>query len=266
MKPTDREYLEVNKNSWNNKVAVHLESDFYNMKAFKEGKTSLNSIELDLFGDLNGKKVLHLQCHFGQDSISMARMGAEVTAIDLSDEAIKAAKILAEEEGADCTFICCDVYDVPNHIKEEFDIVFTSYGTIGWLPDLNQWATIISNCLKADGRFLFVEFHPFIWMFDDDFTKVTYPYSSAKAIKESETGTYADFEADMEQEFIMWNHGLSYVMTSLLTQGLKINAFQEFDYTPYACFQNTYEFEPGKYRLKNFEDKVPYVYALEALK
>lgn len=108
----EEDYIQINKNSWNNKTKIHLHSEFYNVEGFKQGKTSLNPIELDLLGNIAGKKILHLQCHFGQDTISLARMGAHVTGIDLSDKAIDTAKELAVSMGQDVQFICCNIYDL----------------------------------------------------------------------------------------------------------------------------------------------------------
>ena len=148
--------------------------EFYDLDNFVKGKTSLNSIELDLLGDVKGKTILHLQCHFGQDTISLSRLGAEVTGIDLSDKAIQSAQQIAKDTHSNANFICCDIYDLPNHLDKQFDIVFTSYGTIGWLPDLDKWANIVSHYLKPNGQFVFVEFHPVVWMFDDNFEKIGY--------------------------------------------------------------------------------------------
>ena len=159
-------YIEVNRNAWNNKVEIHLKSDFYDLNGFLGGKSSLNDVELQLLGAIKGKSILHLQCHFGQDTISLSRLGAEVTGVDFSDSAIEAARKLAVATQSNAQFICCDLYDLPEHLDKKFDIVFTSYGTIGWLPDLNKWSEIVSYFLKPMGHFVFVEFHPFICIFD----------------------------------------------------------------------------------------------------
>jgi len=141
----ENNYIEINKQSWNKKTDAHINSDFYDMPGFLNGNTSLNSIELELLGDITGKEILHLQCHFGQDTISLGRLGAHATGVDLSDNAIAQAKLLTEKTKADAKFICCDIYELPNYLDKQFDIVFTTYGTIGWLPDLNKWASIIHN-------------------------------------------------------------------------------------------------------------------------
>lgn len=259
-------YLEINRQSWNNRTDTHLKSEFYDLKNFKKGRTSLNSIELELLGDLSGKSILHLQCHFGQDTISLSRLGAEVVGVDLSDKAIKSAKQLSKETSSNTTFICCDIYDLPRYLDQRFDIVFTSYGTIGWLPDLNKWAEIISRFLKPNGQFVFVEFHPVVWMFDDNFEKIDYRYFNSGAIIESESGTYADKNADITQEYVMWNHGLSEVVNNLVKNGLEINSLNEYDYSPYDCFNKTKEFEPRKYRIEHLNDKIPMVYSIVAKK
>ena len=259
-------YLEINKKSWNAKVEPHLKSDFYFVDEFLKGRTSLNSIELALLGDVKGKRILHLQCHFGQDSISLSRMGAKVTGIDLSDKAIETGKDLAKQCNTDTEFICSDVYDLPNILEEKFDIVFTSYGTIGWLPDLEKWAGVIDYFLKPGGQFIMAEFHPVVWMFDDDFKDIAYNYFNEKPIVETYEGTYADFSAEIVQDYVMWNHSLSEVMQNLINKNLVIEQFQEFDWSPYSCFKHIEEFEKGKWHTEKFGNKIPMVYAISAQK
>ncbi|WP_449397925.1 class I SAM-dependent methyltransferase [Chryseobacterium wanjuense] len=259
-------YLEINKNSWNAKVEPHLKSDFYFVDEFLKGRTSLNSIELELLGDVKDKTILHLQCHFGQDSISLSRLGAKVTGIDLSDKAIEAAKELAQKTGTDTQFICTDLYSLPNALNQKFDIVFTSYGTIGWLPDLNEWAKIINQFLKPEGKFVMAEFHPVVWMFDDEFEEVKYNYFNEKPIVETYEGTYADTSADIFQEYVMWNHSLAEILQNLIENDISIEKFKEYDWSPYPCFKHVEEFEKGKWRISKFGNKIPLVFALEAQK
>lgn len=262
----EENYIAINRQSWNAKTDVHLTSEFYDLARFVNGKSSLNDIELNLLGDVQHKSILHLQCHFGQDSISLARLGAEVTGVDFSDRAIDAAKQLAQDVNVNATFICCDIYDLPTHLTEQFDIVFTSYGTIGWLPDLDKWAHCVSQFLKPMGKFVFVEFHPVVWMFDDDFTKIAYNYFNTGPIVEIERGTYADKSADITQEYVMWNHSMSEVVNSLIQHGLEIKKLEEFNYSPYNCFAHTVEHEPKKYSIAHLGDKIPLVYAIMAQK
>ena len=259
-------YIEINKNSWNNRTDVHFNSDFYDNVNFIKGRSSLNKIELDLLGDVKGKSILHLQCHFGQDTISLNRLGAHSTGVDFSDKAIERAKELASLTNSDAMFICCDIYELPQYLDKEFDIVFTSYGTIGWLPDLDKWAKIVSRFLKPNGKFVFVEFHPVVWMFDDNFNKIKYNYLNTGPIVENEEGTYADKNAPISQDYVMWNHGISEVLNSLIKNGLEIKSLNEFDYSPYNCFQETIEYEQKKYRIKHLENNIPMVYSIAATK
>jgi ubiquinone/menaquinone biosynthesis C-methylase UbiE len=262
----ENNYIEINRQSWNNRIDTHLKSEFYDLEKFIKGKNSLNSIELELLGDLSGKTILHLQCHFGQDTISLSRLGAEVTGVDLSDKAIESAKQIAKQTKSNTTFICCDIYDLPNYLDKQFDIVFASYGTIGWLPDIDKWAKIVTKFLKPNGQFVFVEFHPVVWMFDDNFEKISYRYFNSGAIVETEIGTYADKNSEIKEEYVMWNHDLSEVVNNLIENGLEINSLNEYDYSPYDCFNKTIEFEPRKYRIEHLEDKIPMVYSIAAKK
>ena len=176
------QYFAANRDLWNQRTAVHKDSSFYNLEGFKKGETVLTAVELKELGDVKGKKLLHLQCHFGMDSLDWARRGADVTGIDLSDAAITEAQQLNDELGLNARFVCCNVYDLhPQYkassktppmegLEEAFDIVFTSYGVVGWLPDLDKWAEIIAHYLAPGGIFYMAEFHPVVWMFDDEFT------------------------------------------------------------------------------------------------
>jgi len=260
------DYIEINKKTWNNKTEVHVTSNFYDNESFLHGKSTLKDIELKLLGDISGKKILHLQCHFGQDTMTFSRMGAKATGVDLSDKAIEKAKEFNAQLGLDAQFICCDLYDLPNHLDEQFDIVFTSYGTIGWLPDLNKWAKVVSKFLKPGGRFIMAEFHPVVWMFDNDFKEIFYNYFNVTPIIEEETGTYADKNAPLEAKTITWNHPTSEVLNALISNGLEINSFNEYDYSPYNCFNQTEEFEPNKFRIKHLENKIPMVFSIKATK
>ncbi len=263
---TNNGYISQNKDSWNKKVKYHINSDFYDMKGFLEGKSSLNDIELGLLGDIKDKSILHLQCHFGQDTLSLARTGAKVTGVDLSDRAIESAKEINTQLHLNAEFICCDVYDLTNHLDKEFDIVFTSYGTIGWLPDINKWAKIVSTFLKPGGKFVFVEFHPVVWMFDENFSKIEYNYFNDGPIEETYKGTYADREAPIEQHTISWNHSLSEVVNSLIINSMEIEKFDEYDYSPYDCFKHTAKIAKRSFRIKHLNNKIPMVYSILATK
>jgi len=259
-------YIEINRALWDEKTKYHATSAFYNMDSggFIRGETSLKDVELGLLGDIKGKTVLHLQCHFGQDTLSMARLGAKATGVDLSGVAIAKARELNEQLALDATFICSDVYELGSETDEQFDIVFTSYGTIGWLPDMQRWAQVVARHLKPGGKFVFVDFHPVMWMFNNSFTAIEYAYFNKEAIVETLDGTYADRNAPISLTEVGWNHDLSEVMQSLIDAGLTIVAFKEYDFSPYNCFANMVEAETGRYYIKELEGKIPMLYSLVA--
>jgi len=259
-------YFEANKELWNKRTLIHKDSEFYDVAGFKRGESVLTPIELNDLGDVKGKKMLHLQCHFGMDSLDWARRGAKVTGIDLSDAAIEEARKLNDELGLDARFVCCNVYDIENHLDEEFDIVFTSYGVVGWLPDLDNWARIIARYLKPGGFFYIAEFHPVVWMFDDDFTHIKYYYENREVIETDSQGTYTDRDADIKAKEYGWNHSLGEVINSLIAHGLVIKVLGEYSYSPYNCFNNTVLGEDGNWRIKGMEGKIPMVYTIIAEK
>jgi SAM-dependent methyltransferase len=256
----------TNRETWNNKVGVHANSDFYDLAGFKKGASSLNSFELHALGDVNGKSLLHLQCHFGQDTLSWQRMGARCTGVDISNEAIKLAKKLNKELQLEADFVCCNVFDTSNFISETFDIVFTSYGTIGWLPYLKPWAKMISERLKPGGIFYMVDFHPIVWMIDytENPPKLKYGYQQREVIYEEYQGTYADKNSKMTSKEYAWNHGLGELITSLAEAGLQIEYLKEHDVTPYNIFSGLIEDSNRMYKLP--DGLYPLLYELKAVK
>jgi SAM-dependent methyltransferase len=256
----------INRETWNKKVAIHAKSDFYNVDEFKNGKSSLNKYEVTALGDVSNKALLHLQCHFGQDTLSWARMGADCTGIDLSDEGIRLAKQLNEELGLNSKFVCCNVLDVSKYIKSQFDIVFTSYGSIAWLPDLKPWAQIIYERLKVGGVFYIVEFHPIVWMFDytTNPPKLAYGYHQKEAIYEEYEGTYTDEKSNMISKEYTWNHSLGEIITSLIDAGLTIECLNEYDASPYNIFPELETNNEGMYELSN--KLYPLLFELKATK
>src|SRR6266699_7088150 len=195
------DYTKANLEWWNEAATVHSQGEGYDLATFKAGKTKLHPLELAEVGDVAGKRLLHLQCHFGMDTLSWARLGAKVTGIDFSDKAIAIAQSLSQELNLDATFICTDIHNLPDvlHTSAEFGIVFTSYGAIGWLPDLQPWGRIIGHYLKPGGFFYIAEGHPFMWLLDEKSTdlKLRYPYFSKEPIKDEEQGTYAEKDATL---------------------------------------------------------------------
>ena len=258
-------YFEANRQSWNLKTEVHRGSDFYNLEPWKKGGSSLTPIELGEVGDVRGKKLLHLQCHFGQDTLSWARLGAEVTGCDLSDQAIELARQLTTELELPARFVCCNVLDLRDHLAGAFDIVFTSYGTIGWLPDLEPWAAVVGHFVKQGGFFYIADFHPVIWMMDDEMEHLKYAYHNAGVIETEQTGSYADRYADIRYKEYGWNHSLSEIINSLIRQGLRIEFLNEYPYSPYDCFSKTVRGEDGNYRIQGLEGVLPMVYSIKAV-
>jgi len=262
-------YFEKNKALWNAKTPLHIESEFYDLKGFESGENPLNEIEIQGVGAVKGKNLLHLQCHFGMDTIAWARMGAKVTGIDFSEVAIEKARELAKKYAPEATFVCCNVLNTRDFVSEKFDIVFTSYGTIGWLPDLKPWAKAIAASLSENGIFYIADFHPFVWMLDDNFKEIYYGYFPTPAnepIVTEQEGTYADRAANLKLTEFGWNHSISEIMTALLAEGLVMESFEEFDYSPYNCFPNMKEVGAKKFIFEHFEHKIPYVFALKARK
>ena len=259
-------YFEANRDAWNLRTDVHKTSKFYNVEAWKKGQTSLTPIELGEMGDVSGKKLLHLQCHFGQDTLSWARLGALVTGCDLSDKAIEYARQLSAEMNLPTHFVCCNLYDLPQHLDDSFDIVFTSYGTIGWLPDLTPWAKVVSHFLKPGGFFYIADFHPIVWMFDEQMETLKYPYHNSGVIETEQTGTYADRYAGIQYKEFGWNHSLSELINSLTGQGLRIEFLNEYPYSPYDCFDKTVKGDDGNYRIQGLEGIIPMVYSIKATK
>ena len=259
-------YFEINKQTWNNKVKVHAKSDMYNLEAFKQGKSSLMPYELEALGDVKNKSLLHLQCHFGQDTLSWSRMGAKCTGVDLSNEGITLAQELNATLKLDAHFVCCNVLDTSKYVKDTFDIVFTSYGVIGWLPDLKPWGKMIAERLKQGGTFFMAEFHPIVWMFDylNDKPVVKYGYMQDEVIYEEYEGTYANQDSKMVSKEYGWNHGLSEVINALTDAGLHVEYLREHDESPYNVLPNLIKTVSGMYVT---QDKLyPLIFTLKATK
>ena len=258
--------FDANRKQWDQRVPVHYQSAFYNVDEFKKGQSSLTEIERDQLGDVSGKTLLHLQCHFGLDTLSWARQNALVTGVDFSGQAIARAVKLSEETGIPARFIEANVYDLPEDLNEEFDIVFTSFGAIVWLPDLTKWAAVVAKFLKPGGTFFMAEFHPALYLFDFDTGKVSYDYFNTGMYKEQVDRSYTGSEETIAGVEYFWNHPLAEVISALLEQGLQLEAFREFPFSPYNCFSNMEEHSPGRYVWALPQRKIPHVYSLKMKK
>ncbi len=262
----NQDYFNVNASTWNKKVAIHAKSEMYNMEEFKLGKSSLNRYELDALGDVNNKSLLHLQCHFGQDTLSLARMGANCTGVDISEKGIELAQNLNKSLQQDAKFVCCNVLDTSKYIDKTFDIVYTSYGVIGWLPNLKPWAKMIAERLKPGGVFYMVEFHPIVWMFDytSDDINMRYGYHQNEVIHEEYKGTYADETSEIISKEYTWNHGLGEVVTALIEAGLTIEYLHEHNESPYDVLPDLQATSTGHYTTKH--QLYPLIFELKAYK
>lgn len=263
-------FFETNLKRWNELVDINANSKSYDLKGFKLGKTSLLSIELEELGDVRGKTLLHLQCHFGMDTLSWARLGAEVTGVDFSDKAINLAKTLSEELQIPSKFIFSNIYDMPNVLDEKFDIVYTSYGAICWLPDMVKWAQIIRGYLKPGGIFYIIDNHPFGLLIDEhqEAFKVGYNYfSEGKPIYWNEDGAYADPSAKLKnRESYDWLHSMSAIMNALIYANFEIEFLHEFPFTFHNIHPDMKRREDGYWEFINLKFTVPMMFSIKAHK
>lgn len=254
---SDSSYLDINRAGWDQRARVHFTSDFYDVPGFLAGNTSLKEIELAGLGDVSGKTLLHLQCHFGLDTLSWTRLGATCTGVDLSPVAIDQANDLARQTGLNARFVCSDLYSYRREQAETFDIVFTSYGTVCWLPDLTRWAKVIADNLAPGGTFYMAEFHPIYDLLEG------YSYFTLDEPDIEEGGTYTENGEALKATFANWSHPLSSVINALIGAGIQIEKLDEYRFSPYNCFANMEEREPGRYYLTHRDQVVPIVYSLK---
>lgn len=261
---------DANRALWNEWTDVHEKSDFYDIAGFKAGKIRLNQIERDELGNVSGKSLLHLQCHFGLNTLSLARLGAKVTGVDFSENSIALARSLADECNINARFVLSDIDKLTDNLAGQFDIVFTSYGVLTWLPDLKRWAEVIAHFLKPGGTFYMAEFHPFAWVFDDSpgatELKIIMPYFADGQAKEWKVeGSYADRSAEIKQRVSYeWTHPVSEILNSLIGAGLRIDFFHEFPCTVYQQFPFVEKCPDGFWRMKDKPDSLPLVFSVRA--
>ena len=253
------DFIAINKATWDKRTALHLDSKFYDVEQFKAGQCSLNPIELAQVGDVAGKSLLHLQCHFGQDTLSWARKGATVTGVDLSSEAIKSAQGLARELDIEATFIESDVCSFDTS-QQQFDLVFTSYGVLCWLQDLDAWANTVATALKSGGHFHLVEFHPFVDLLSG------YSYFPQVEPDVEFEGTYTENCSGEESQVVTWPHSISEVIQALLKAGLTIESFDEHVYSPYDCFDGLQAVAGKGFEKRHEGQQLPLLYSIKAYK
>ncbi|MCL5947333.1 MAG: methyltransferase domain-containing protein [Chloroflexi bacterium] len=266
-------YLQANARLWDNWTMLHATSDYYDVAGFKAGKSTLTPIELDGLGDVSGKSLLHLQCHFGLDTLSWARRGARVTGVDFSGRAIEQARSLAAELRIAARFIQSNVYDLPAALHEAFDIVFTSYGVLSWLPDLHRWAEVVAHFLAPAGIFFIVDHHPFASIFGSAdggelWRRVAVPYFPGPQPEVTESyGSYAVSSDERQGIEYNWRHPLSEIINAVLAAGLHLESLHEYPYSDFPVKPGMECGEDGWWRLPGKGDgMIPLLFSLKATK
>jgi SAM-dependent methyltransferase len=277
MQPMDG-YVEANRTLWDTWTPINLGSRFYAVDEFAAGRgPDLDPVARAGPGDVRGKSLLHLQCHFGMDTIRWARHGAAVTGVDFSPRAIAAARALAARMGVDATFVESDVYALPGNLEGRFDVVFTSHGVLCWLPDLDGWARVIAHFLAPGGLFYVVDAHPVLQIFDDRPTepelRLLYPYfRGPEPISEERHGCYSEPEAPVGAVEHVWLHTMSGIIGALLRAGLRIESFEEYPFLSWAFFSwmergaDGWWRLPGHARLPTGRGSLPLMFSLKAVR
>lgn len=243
----DKDWRAINRANWDERVGVHLKAPGYDLAPLRAGHGRLNAIEEAELGDVRGLEVLHLQCHFGADTLSLAQRGARVTGLDFSEPAIAAARGFADELGlADrARFICADLYEAPSAVgrAEAFDLVYVTWGATCWLPDIKRWAEIVAQFLKPGGRLYYADGHPSAYVFDNE-TKLPdgmpgyfAPYFQRAPLVMDDGFDYADPDARLVNATnVSWMHSLSSILGGLLEAGLSLDWLHEHAQVPWQMF------------------------------
>ncbi len=259
---------------WNEWTGVHEASTFYDLEGFKRGGIRLRDYELEEIGPVDGLELLHLQCHFGMDTLSWARLGARVTGADFSPPAIALARRTADEIGIpDARFIESNLYGLPDVLEGDFDVVYTSRGVLGWLPDIRRWAQVVARFVRPGGRFYITEIHPVVQAFENEGVapgelRLRYPYwEHAEPLSFPVQGSYADPEADVgAQTEHGWNHGLGEIVSALVDAGLRIETLREYPFVDWPL-DFLAEGADGKWRLpQSVEGEMPLFFSVLASK
>jgi SAM-dependent methyltransferase len=266
------DYRDQNRAWWDEVAPLHVASPFYKTDAFRRGEVVLDPIARERIGDITGKRILHLQCHFGLDSLCLARMGADVTGLDFSPVAIAAARALAHETGVAARFVEADLLDPP-HDLIGFDMVFASWGTIMWVADASQWMRTAAGALKLGGRLLLIDGHPAMFALDDRSgdgpLTVRYPYASKDPITEvaEGEGSYAAPDAKVKARCtVAFAHGLSGIFNAAIEAGFIIRKFEELDRVPWdARVPSLAKVDDHYWALPQGTPFFPLAFALEAV-
>lgn len=264
------EQSETNRRNWDERVGIHIgdRSGIYNVEAFLRGETGLLPLELAEIGDVAGLKVAHLQCHFGIDTLSLARMGAQATGLDFSTSAIAAARELAQQAGIQAEFVEANVYDAAKHLTPgDFDLVYVSWGAINWLQDIGAWAATISTLLKPGGRLFVAEGHPALLQLEeiDGQLVVTYPLDTTLRFREEKT--YAgDGQPMHNRDTFEWIHSTSSLITALLDNGMQLTSYREHDSLPWPAVSSMTQGDDRMFRMPEGKASPPLAFTLSASK
>jgi SAM-dependent methyltransferase len=256
----------LNHANWDDRVPIHLASRFYDLAGFRAGADTLRPFELGEVGDVTGRRLVHLQCHIGLDTLSWARRGALVSGLDFSAPAIEAASSLAAELGLAARFVVADVYDAAAAFGgQRFDVVYTGIGALVWLPDVFGWARVVAGLLAPGGFVYLVEGHPFAQILDDASGRVvTRDYFEREPIVDDYPFSYTDGPALEHTREVEFQHGLGEIITALADTGLRIEFVHEWDYEVFGRFEVLERQDDGIYRLPADQPRVPMLYSLRA--
>lgn len=267
---TNPEWFDANRANWDERVAIHVRSDFYGVDQFLGGGDPLRGrpFEPEEMGSVEGKSLVHLQCHFGLDTLAWARRGATVVGLDFSQPAVEQARDLAARAGLAAEFVQSDVYEAAAALdNRQFDIVYTGRGALVWLPDITRWAGVVASLLKPGGFLYLSEFHPLHEILGDDDLTVQNDYFHAEPKVWDEPGTYADLDADTKNNVTYeWTHGLGEVVTAVIAAGLRLEFLHEFDYTGFPRWPFLEKTADEIYRLPAGMPSIPLAYSLRAAK
>jgi len=268
-----RDEVAANLALWDGWSDLHMAGTDYDVEGFVADPQSrpFDWVTRGVVGDVTGKRLLHLQCHIGIDTLRFARAGAaSVTGVDFSPKAVAAASSIADRMGLRAHFVKADVTELPAEVPEgAFDIVFTSYGTIMWLPDLEAWGRMIASRLAPGGVFHIIDAHPFLTMFDDFAPepplRVIYPYFSREPLYFEEHGSYADRDADFVADSYAWQHTFTEIIGSLLAAGLQVRDFAEYPVVSWKALEFMQRDTDGLWRMPEGAEDIPLMFSLSAV-
>ena len=269
------DYLRTNRELWDERAPAHAASPDYGLDRFIADSGHLSDVvrfDRERLGDIGSLRGVHLQCHIGTDTISLARLGARMTGLDFSPASIDVAHKLAGETGTPIDFVVGDLYAAPDLLdREAFDLVFTGIGALCWLPDIDRWAAVVRGLLAPGGRLFLREGHPMMWSLDEDrndLLVVRYPYFRADPLVMQVEGSYARTDVSLPPRTeITFTHALSEVITALLDQGLRITGLVEHQSVPWDALPGQMErMRDGEWRLRKGSERLPLTYTLQALR